>query len=100
MVQRHLLQDVLKELYAPVLFTMPSLTNNDNLSADGLFAFLSGLRTQVLPQRGRRSAVRARCVQTAAIELVICQPSEAPGPSSPVAEAASDHIQPRALMQA
>ena len=38
---RHLLQDVLKEIYGPVLFAMPSLTNNDALSADGLFAFLS-----------------------------------------------------------
>lgn len=48
MVPKHLLQDVLRELYAPVLFTMPALTNSDALSADGLFAFLSGLRTQVL----------------------------------------------------
>ena len=34
--------------YAPVLFALPALSKNEALSADGLFAFLSALRTQVL----------------------------------------------------
>ena len=94
MVPRHLLQDVLKELYAPVLFTMPSLTNNDNLSADGLFAFLSGLRTQVLLSgdvlwRGGQYHTTVYILMHGSVQLLVARPGCAEPPSQPPPVAAA-----------